>query len=99
MMWLLRHMRIAESYGTSGFFIFISNYVAKSEFRIKQKKKSCTALKLNSDLLVGLVFSACYLFIITVRPNCYSLGFFYLHLVLLQGPFMNVKLNLNQFSL
>lgn len=39
MMWLLRHMRIAESYGTSGFFIFISNYVAKSEFRIKQKKK------------------------------------------------------------
>lgn len=73
MMWLLRRMRIAESYGTSDFSIFNSTYVAELELRIKPKK-SCTALKWNSDIF----FSACYQFIIIVRPNSYLLGGFLL---------------------
>lgn len=38
MMWLLRRMRIAESYGTSGFFIFNSIYVAKFGIQNKTNK-------------------------------------------------------------
>lgn len=93
MMWLLinRCMRIAESYGTSGYLIFSSTYAAKSQFRIKQI--GCITLKLYSYYF----FSS--LFIIIVRPRSCLLRFFYSHLVLPQGPFMNIKLNLTQFLL